>query len=114
MTPSLRVRHALRQAQPTLPIAAISLGHAVWHVRPPAYTHAVVLDQLPTFIEAELERRATAVEFRELKHHLLVCASCVKIYLDLLHIAELEAHHSLPRPSTRPNPDLTFLESDHE
>lgn len=64
---------------------------------------------LPTYIEAELGGIARRDDYRSLKRHILLCADCNAVYLDLLQMALLEQSGQLCQPDHFPLPDLSFL-----
>jgi hypothetical protein len=105
-----RIRRSIRRYAPLLPPAALALGYAVWALRPAPETHAECLRRLPGLVESELTGGADKPEFLSVKRHLLICANCAKMYIDLLEIADLDAQGELPRPSQVPPPDLSFLD----
>lgn len=112
---SQKIRRAVRQRHSQRLSREMTLASAIWRVRPPRASHEPLLAQLPEFIDAELEHRSTAPEFLELKRHLLICSSCVTIYLDLLETAQWDAQGKLlaPQAAQKPfppsRPDLSFL-----
>ena len=66
-------------------------------------------DDLPNYIEAELNGESAQRRYPELARHLDLCAGCVEVYLDLLELALETEQAPLPISSEAPALDLSFL-----
>lgn len=64
---------------------------------------------LPAYVDAEVGNTSDTSPYHEVKRHLLLCASCMDIYLTLLELALVGEEGHLPDPSHYPEPDLSFL-----
>lgn len=106
-----KIRRAWRTNPNCADANTLTLAGAIWGLHPPRSSHAAVLDQLPSFIEAELAQASSAPEYSALKRHLLICKNCVTVYFDLLEIAQLEEHTKFPQLTLLPRPELSFLKS---
>lgn len=103
-----QIREALCSRPAGLTLTALALGCAVWQVEPDRQSHYKCLDMLPSFIEAEADGKLHTVEFMYTQRHLHICASCAKMYSDLVR---LTAGMAEPLSVSRiPPPELSFLD----
>lgn len=87
-------------------LPVVHFARAVLGTGDPALDCAVCQDVLPEHIEAELNNRPYQ-QWRAVRRHLDLCATCAADYLDLLEIALAAECGPLPRPDLAM--DLSFL-----
>jgi len=93
---------------------AVRLARALAGVRLPPGECTACLERLPDYVDAEIMGQSGAAAWREIRHHLLLCAGCAEDYVDLLEMVWLVAQDGLPPDSPKPTPDLSFLKGASE
>jgi hypothetical protein len=66
-------------------------------------------DLLSEYVHAESSGLDAAARYPTVRAHLLLCAECEREYINQLDLAWRLARDELPRPGSRPVPDLAFL-----
>jgi len=88
------------------------LARAVWNIPADRKAHARCRAALPALVDAEMDRELAMFD-ASVREHILVCNRCASLYVELLEISLLDLFGRLPRPSSFPSPDLSFLEVLH-
>lgn len=65
--------------------------------------------QIPAYVECELDGLDARTEFPALAEHLALCPDCFQVYMDLRDILELDQKGELPSPTKAVQYDLSFL-----
>lgn len=104
-----RLRRALHSSRAhKLTPRARTLAQAVWSVPSAPDDHARCLDELPAYVNAEIESEPPNFESSFVHRHLLICVDCELVYSDLLELSRVESQSLLPHINP-PDPDLSFL-----
>jgi len=112
-SPHSQIRQKLKSSEADiLPTPIRQLARAVWNIPSDRKAHTRCRAALAALVDAEMDGELALFD-ASVREHILECNRCASLYVELLEISLLDLFGRLPRPSSFPSPDLSFLEALH-